>query len=297
MISSVMLTLLLPRQAEAAAQAAEDVREVLDLIRVEGMFFSMLVILVAWGLIQFLKRTVASLGETFTTRRLLFQRVAAFVQLAVHGATIAAVVLLSFKIDDRMLAIIGGSLAVAVGFAMKDLVASIVGGILILFDRPFQVGDRVRIGAFYGDVTTIGLRSVKMQTLDDNTVTVPNNKFLTDVASCGNYGELDMMVAVTFYIGLDQDVKRATELVEEATVTSRFIHLPRPIVVLVEQVIVETYIALKLTMKAYVLDTQYEKAFASDITLRVMEAFREHEIGPPAVLHRGSEPVQAHVRE
>ncbi|MFT7667517.1 MAG: small-conductance mechanosensitive channel [Planctomycetota bacterium] len=158
--------------------------------------------------------------------------------------------------------------------------------ILILFDRPFQVGDRVEFGGHYGDVTMIGLRSVKLQTLDDNTITVPNNLFLTEISSSGNYGALEMQVAVTFHIGLDQNVNRAVELAEEATVTSRFIHLPRPIVVVVDQVIVDSYIALRLVVKAYVLDTQYEKAYSTDITLRVMQAFQDEGIAPPAVLHR-----------
>jgi len=283
-----LAALQIPVQLEEPAQVAGEVREFFHLIRWEGAFFSIVVILAAFIGLKFMHRVVGRLGETFTTYRLLLQRVAAFVQLAVHAATIAAVVLLTFRISDRILIAIGGSVAVAVGFATKDLVASIVGGILILFDRPFQVGDRVEFDGHYGDITMIGLRSVKLQTLDDNTVTVPNNKFLTEISSSGNYGALEMQVSVTFYIGLDQDVKLASELIEEATATSRFIHLPRPIVVLVDQVIIENYIALRLVMKAYVLDTQYEKAFVTDITLRVMEVFREAGIDPPAVLHRST---------
>lgn len=45
-----------------------------------------------------------------------------------------------------MLAILGGTAAVAMGFAMKDLVASVVAGVMIMVDRPFQVGDRVSFG-------------------------------------------------------------------------------------------------------------------------------------------------------
>lgn len=272
-----------------AEVAAAQVQEFLEVFRWEGMLASVFVIFGAWILLLFLRQSVEALSETFTTRRLIFQRVQAFVHLGVNAMTILAVILLSFKISPQIMVAIGGSLAVAIGFATKDLVGSIVGGILILFDRPFQVGDRIEFGGNYGDVTKIGLRSVQLQTLDDNTITIPNNKFLTDISSSGNYGELDMQVSATFYIGLDQNAQLATELVEEATATSRFIHLPRPIVVLVDQVIVESYIALRLTMKAYVLDTQYEKAFGTDITLRVMDAFREHGIHPPAVLHRGAE--------
>ena len=207
----------------------------------------------------------------------------------VYVAATIAVIMLSFRLEKEVLALIGGTIAVSVGFAVKDLVASFIAGIMILIDRPFQVGDRVSFGDEYGDITAIGLRSVRMQTLDDNTVTIPNNKFLSDVTSCGNYGALDMQVTVDFYIGVDQDAELARELVTEAAITGRYVHLPKPVVVLVSQVIHQSYVALRLRLKGYVLDTRYEKAFETDISLRVLKAFREHEILPPAILHRDAE--------
>ena len=110
--------------------------------------------------------------------------------------------------------------------------------------------------------------------------------FLTDVTTCGNYGVLHMQILVDLYIGIDQDVKLACQLYEEATATSRYIYLKNPIIVLVNQQIINDIIALRLRLKAYVLDTKYEKAFETDVTLRTLEAFAEHGIGPPAVLHR-----------
>ena len=76
----------------------------------------------------------------------------------------------------------------------------------------------------------------------------------------------------------------------EAAASSRYIHLPKKIAVLVNQVVEENYFAIKLTLKAYVLDTQYEKAFETDITLRVLDAFKAHQINPPAIIHRNYYP-------
>ena len=72
----------------------------------------------------------------------------------------------------------------------------------------------------------------------------------------------------------------------EAGLTSRYVHLPKPVVVLVNQVIQDNYVAVRLQLKAYVLDTQYEKAFETDVYLRVMRAFEQHRIAPPAILYR-----------
>jgi small-conductance mechanosensitive channel len=128
--------------------------------------------------------------------------------------------------------------------------------------------------------------SIKLQTLDDNTVTIPNNMFLSEVTSCGNYGALDMQVVIDFHIGLDQDLQMAQDIVREATAVSRYVFLPKPIVVLVSQVIINQYVALRLRLKAYVFDIKFEKAFVSDVNTRVLEAFKKENIQPPAVLHR-----------
>ena len=198
--------------------------------------------------------------------------------------------MLSLRLDDRVLALMGGTVAVSVGFAVKDLVASFIAGVMVMIDRPFQVGDRVTFGGFYGDITAIGLRSVRLQTPNDDTVTIPNNQFLSEITSSGNYGALDMMIVMEFLVGLDQDVERAREVILEAGLTSRYVHLPKPVNVSVKQVLEGNYPAVRLTLKAYVLDTRYEKAFETDVNLRVLSMFREHEIHPPAVLHRNAPP-------
>ena len=275
--------------AAAAAQDKVDPGVVTQLGRVvrwSGVLTSILVVAGAWVLLRVTQDFVARLGKQFPSRRLLFQKAGTIFQFFVYIATAAIVIGLSVRLETEVLAIIGGTIAVAIGFAIRDLVASFIAGIMIMIDRPFQVGDRVAFGGEYGDITAIGLRSVRMQTLDDNTVTIPNNKFLTDITSCGNYGALDMQVVMDFFVGLDQDVVVAREIVTEAGLTSRYVHLPKPVVVLVNQVIQQNYIAVRFRLKAYVLDTRYEKAFETDVNLRVLKGFANRGIQPPAILHR-----------
>jgi len=88
-------------------------------------------------------------------------------------------------------------------------------------------------------------------------------------------------VIVDFLIGANEDVDRAREILNEAALSSRFIYLPKPIVVLVTQVPMQNFVAVRLRLKAYVLDTKHEKAFETDITVRTLRAFREHGISPP----------------
>lgn len=272
--------------------ASDAVTTLASMVRWTGILASLLVIAVAWVLMRFLTGIVDRLGRAFGEQRLLFQKIGAFVRFGIYLLTIVACVLLSLEISENVLTILGGTAAVAIGFATKDLVSSLVAGVMIIFDRPFQVGDRVSFGGEYGDIISIGLRSVKLRTLEDSVVTIPNNMLLDQVTSCGNYGVVNMQIAVDFLIGVDQDADRAAAIVREAAVISRFVYLPNPVVVLVNQVVVGDYLALRLRLKAYVLDTQHEKSFETDVTLRVLDAFRDAGIQPPAVLHRPLEPAR-----
>jgi small-conductance mechanosensitive channel len=273
------------------AEAAPDVQalgQIARLIQWSGVFTSLFVIVGAWLALRFLRQTVTTLSQRFPNRRLLLQKVATFAQFLLYVGTGLTVILLSFDINESVIALIGGTIAVSVGFAIKDLVASFIAGIMIMIDRPFQVGDRITFGGEYGDITAIGLRSVRLQTLGDNTVTIPNNKFLSDITSNGNYGALDMQCAMDFYIAPDQDVRRARELAAECAVSSRYTFLDKPVVVLVNQVITENYLAVRLRVKAYVLDTRYEKLFETDVNMRVMDAFAEAGILAPAIMVRNA---------
>lgn len=278
--------LLLPAAAMAQEADVETITQLTRLIRWGGVLTSLGLIVAVWILLKFLDAFVEGLSRRFADRRMTFHKIATFLQFFLYVGTGIATLMLSFRLDNRVLAVVGGTVAVSVGFAVKDLVASFVAGITIMLDRPFQVGDRVSFGGQYGDIRAIGLRSVRMQTLDDNIVTIPNNKFLSDITSCGNYGALDMQVVMDFLIGVDQDVEQAQRIVHEAALSSLYVFLPKPIRVNVANVIEANYVAVRLRLRAYVLDTQYENAFVTDVNLRVLPAFRAAGIQPPAVLHR-----------
>ncbi|GEM80635.1 transporter [Vibrio superstes NBRC 103154] len=269
-----------------AMQEVPDVTAIQDfasLVRWGGVLFSVLIIACTWLLLRFIDSIVDSVSTQFVQYRMLLQKAQSFLQFFIYITAGIVVFMISFRINDHILALIGGTLAVSVGFALKDLAASFIAGLTVMIDRPFQVGDRVTFEGNYGDIITIGLRSVRMRTLNDDIITIPNNKFLNEVTVSGNYGALDMQVVIPFFIGMDQDIDLARNLIQEAASSSRYIHLPKPVVVLVKQTITENYLAIQLTCKAYVVDTGYEKLFETDITLRVMKEFKKNGITPPRI--------------
>jgi small-conductance mechanosensitive channel len=282
----ILTLLLLCLSLPCFAQTEPDLsalQNLAGLVRWSGLLLSVAVVCIAWALLRFTKNFVDSIGSQIAQRRMLAQKVFSFFQFFIYVSTGVIVFMLSFHVDERVLALIGGTLAVSIGFAMKDLAASFIAGLTVMVDRPFQVGDRVTFDNHYGDIVKIGLRSVRMQTLTDDIITIPNSKFLTDVVTSGNFGELDMQINIPFYISLDQDIMLARNIIQESAASSRYIHLPKPVIVLVNQEIEDRYFAIKLTLKAYVLDTKYEKLFETDVTLRVMGEFKKQGIRPPDI--------------
>jgi small-conductance mechanosensitive channel len=270
----------------AYAQDAPDLGRLAELIRWGGVVASIPVVIGALFLIRLVENIGDRLSAQFSNRRPTIQKIQTTARFFVYIATLMIALGLSVRLDSTALTVIGGALAFSIGFALRDVVASFIAGITIMFDRPFQVGDRVSYGGEYGDIITIGLRSVRMNTLDHNIITIPNNRVFTDVTSSGNYGALEMQVPMDFYIGIDQDAKLAAEVIREACLTSPYIFLDEPVPVLVKQVILQDYVAIHLKVRPYVFDCKYEKPFETDVHFRVLEAFREHGIGAPAVLHR-----------
>ncbi|MCO4763484.1 MAG: mechanosensitive ion channel [Myxococcales bacterium] len=264
----------------------EDASNILKFIRFSGVPAALLVLGVMWFAASLVGRFVDQLGSRFTQWRLLIQQVGTLLRFGLYIAAIAIAGALSLRLSDQAMLALSGTIAVTAGFAFKDLGASVLAGVTILLDRPFQVGDRVRFGDHYGEITAIGLRSVRLTTLDDNLITIPNNKFLTEVVACGNAGALDMLIQMDFFIGVDQDVVRARQIVSDAITSSRYAFLDKPWAVLVNQLVHQGYFAVRLRAKVYVLDLHFEKALETDVTLRVLDGFRAADIKPPAMLVR-----------
>jgi len=263
---------------------------VLEIFNPRGLPYALLILVLMLVLSRVLTGVLQTIGERFSDKRLLIHQIGSLLRFGIYVVGILGIILSVVVLKPQVLLAVGGTLAVAVGFALKDLAASFVAGLTILADKPFQVGDRVTFDGYYGEIKHIGLRSVEMITLDDTLVSIPNSKFLTDTVASGNAGAVEMMIAVDFYIGIDQDLPLAKRIVKEALTASRYTHLKKPWSVVVKQVIHENYFAVRLLAKAYVLDVRFEKAFESDITERVLEGFAQAGIQPPAILHRNTLP-------
>jgi small-conductance mechanosensitive channel len=93
-----------------------------------------------------------------------------------------------------------GIAGLAVALAAQDIISNFFGGAIITVDKPFRVGDRIKVDTYYGDVITIGPRSTRLKTLDYQIVTIPNNKITTNVIV--NYAEPDQKLRITIPVSV-----------------------------------------------------------------------------------------------
>ena len=236
---------------------------------------------VAYFINIFLQNTLERLSAGQARRRMLMKKVSSFSRLAIFAGATYFVLSTILAGQETVLIGLGGTIAVSVGFALKDTVSSLIAGVIILIDQPFQVGDRVQFGSTYGEVKEIGLRTVRIVTLDDNEVSIPNNKFLTDEVSCGNSGALDMQIVMQYFIAVDEDFELAKAIVREACVSSPFVYLDKPVVLHVRERDRTWGYDTMIVCTAYVNDVRFESAFVTDVTERVKRGFMEANIRRP----------------
>jgi small-conductance mechanosensitive channel len=275
-----------------------ELQQLLHFLNLKALPFVLLVLLVGLVGLRLVRRFLDELAERFADSRLTLKKVNALLRFFVYFALALVVLTNLLELEREALLAVAGTVGVALGFAFKDLFASLMAGVVLLLDEPFQVGDRVHFEGNYGEIQEIGLRSVRLVTLDDNLVTIPNSNFLTDAVASANAGELSCMVVIPFYIAAAENFDRARLLIAEATATSRYVYLDKAIVTLVNDSFLGERFVTVITVKAYVLDARYEKAFESDVTERVKRALKKAGIRTPDQqyrdldLNRGSESVE-----
>ncbi len=146
---------------------------------------------------------------------------------AVVAVALAATVA-GFGVVLAAFATLAGALALAVGFAAQDLIANFVTGVFIVQDEPFEVDDWIEWGGNEGVVREIQLRVTKLDTFDNQLVTVPNSE-LANAAVINNVANDQRRAAVDFGIGYGDDIETArTAIIEEGTAIEGVLDEPAP---------------------------------------------------------------------
>jgi len=280
-LDSLTQTAAAPARAQAdSARTLSSSGEVLGEARQQvrnfgvGVVWSVIVLVFFSMVIRGLVWLLDALAERNASRRLFYKRLVPIVRIVLWIFAAYLIVRVIFQVDYQGLVAAAAAIGVAVGFAAQDLLKNLFGGLILVFDQPFQAGDKIHVGGTYGEVVSIGLRSTRIVTPDDNLVSVPNAEVVDHQVANANAGQLNCQVVTDLYLPGWADEAQAKRIAFDAAASSKYVYLNKPIVVLISDVFKETFLT-QVRVKAYVLDPRLEFLFQSDVTERARAGFRE----------------------
>lgn len=229
-----------------------------DIISFSKIFSSFLVLLLSWFVTRFITIVLSNLSERFAGYRLVIKRLVPITKVFLWSIALYFVIAGILQPPLETVITVSASIGIAVGFASQDILRNIFGGIMIILDRPFQVGDKIEVDKQYGEVLEIGLRSVRIVTEDDSVVTVPNGEIMNKSVSNANSSALDCQVVAELFLPRNIDINRVSEICRKAAETSRYVYLNKPVYVHTTHVTMGPREVLKVRLKAYVLDIRFE---------------------------------------
>jgi len=139
-----------------------------------------------------------------------------------HYLIIVVGALVAFQfigIDLTGLAVIFGLLSVGIGFGLQNVTSNFVAGLILLFERPIKVGDRITVGDKEGDVVEINIRSTTIRSLNNIAIIVPNSEFVSSTVINWTYADqrirLEIDVGVSYTSDLETVLSSLREVAEE----------------------------------------------------------------------------------
>lgn len=268
----------IPLQALPVLQISQ--YPLLEKITTFNIFQAIFVIVVAWLLVRITSKLFILLSEKVPRSRFLTKLLEPITRVGLWFTAAFLIISAILAPSRETLIALIASLGIALGLGAQDLIKNVVGGLVVLIDRPYQLGDRVKIGDAYGEIDHIGLRSTKLTTPDDTRVTIPNLDILNRQVFNANSGVPDCQVVTDLYLPPDTDPDIALEIGYEAAACSPFLLSRKKIVALVAHGF-DRAPFMRLRVKSYVYDHRHEPKMMSDITRRATKEFvRRGILGP-----------------
>jgi small-conductance mechanosensitive channel len=245
-----------------------------------GMVLEILYIIVlAYILVKVFTFVFRKIGDMAGSHRITATMLIPLLKIVIYASAIYFIIATVLQPSLSQLIAFSGLFGAALGFGLKDIFADIIGGIVIAFERPYQIGDKISVLGTYGEVKDIGLRSTRIITPDDSLVSIPNFSVFNEATASANAGKTEMMVVIDLFVDAESDAGAAMDILRDAVVTSKYAYISpsRPYTILLEDL---PYYK-RIRAKAYVNDLRSEFEFRSEVTRRAWIAMRREGIQPP----------------
>ncbi len=182
-------------------------------------------------------------------------------------------------IDLSALLVLAGGLGVGLGFGLQNVIANFTSGLIILFERPIKVGDRIDVGGVTGDVTKIALRATTIRTNENIYILIPNADFTDSKVTNWTYSDRDIRVNVPVGVAYSSDAEKVRDvLVSLAREHAGVLPEPAPEAIFHEYGESSLNFILRVWTRDYITKPI---VLRSELNFRIQKAFREHKIEIP----------------
>jgi small-conductance mechanosensitive channel len=149
--------------------------------------------------------------------------------LLVFIGVLLAIAYLGF--DVQKLSLIIGALAIGLGFGLQGFVANILAGLVLIFERPFRVGDQVIVNGEEGEILEIKLRSSKIRKINGGLLVVPNTDLVYKQVVSHSWSAGPRMFELAIRTQASSDPKRVMEMIKACSIREEAILTqPEPLV-------------------------------------------------------------------
>lgn len=202
-------------------------------------------------------------------------------------------------INLSALTVFAGIISVGIGFGLQNITSNFISGIILLFERPIKVGDRVVIEDITGDVEKINMRATVIKTVLNEHIIVPNSYFLQEKVINRSFGDPKTRIVIPIGVAYGSDVEKVRDLLLEA-VTEEHHASPSLLITPVPFVNFAGFgdSALNFELLVWIEDPNQLVLIKSNLNFRINRIFTENNINipyPQMDLHLKSMP--AHEKE
>ncbi|WP_336366201.1 mechanosensitive ion channel family protein [Marinobacter sp. C2H3] len=246
-------------------QGTEALKNVLAAMTSQALLEAFLVVAFAALVILAIQKVLPGIAARIGGKpRLYLLASVPLLRLVVIVVTIVVVVPILIEPSFENMVAVFGAVGLALGFAFKDYVSSLIAGLVVLYEMPYRPGDWIEVDGYYGEVRSIGTRAAEIVTPDDTVVVIPHGRLWTALIANGNDGSDDLMCVAEFHLAPGHDVGLVQARLRDAAFTSPFTKTHKPVIV----VVAHRPWGLTYRVKAYPLEPRQQFQFISDLTAR-----------------------------
>ena len=189
------------------------------------------------------------------------------------------IVVQTVGINLSTITILAGALGIGIGFGLQNVTNNLVSGIIILFERPIKVGDRIQVGEVFCDVMRISMRSTMILTNDNISVIVPNSEFISSTVINWSHNDRNVRFRIPVGVAYKEDPENVKQfLLEVADKEEGVLKSPKPVVLFKEFGDCSLNFDLLFWTSSYITTPGF---LQSKLYFEIFKKFRENKIEIP----------------